>query len=252
MPPKKWYILMDDDTYLIGPSVRLLLEHLDPNIPQYVGNPVGDFQGRFAHGGSSVILSGPVLYRLFIQNPNIVLNAYRNSLTETWGDKLLATTLLKLGIYLDEQYQALFNGENPFATRIWSDRFCLPLIAFHNLENPEHMRQTKETFKDNDDTVLWGDLWALYHAPDLDSMRDKPVRRDEDHVGKTDEWTRRTMNVENAEECLKVCDKHSSCLAWTWKEEERSCNIAPFMVVGNKYPGAYVRSAPDPSQEAHE
>ncbi|OTA02204.1 hypothetical protein A9Z42_0025660 [Trichoderma parareesei] len=34
MPQKKWYTILDDDTFLIGPSLHLLLSHLDPAKPQ--------------------------------------------------------------------------------------------------------------------------------------------------------------------------------------------------------------------------
>ncbi|KAK3348435.1 hypothetical protein B0H65DRAFT_175646 [Neurospora tetraspora] len=55
-PNKKWYLLVDDDTYLVQPSLKPLLAHLG-SVPYYIGNAVGDFRIRFAHGGSGIILS---------------------------------------------------------------------------------------------------------------------------------------------------------------------------------------------------
>ena len=112
MPHKKWYIILDDDTYLITPSIELLLSHLDPREAQYIGNAVGDYRGRFAHGGSAVLLTGEAMKRLF-SRPNIVAEAYLESLDETWGDRLVATTFQKLGVYLDERHSHYFNGEWP-------------------------------------------------------------------------------------------------------------------------------------------
>ncbi|KAL9615613.1 MAG: hypothetical protein Q9160_009368, partial [Pyrenula sp. 1 TL-2023] len=234
MPQKKWYILMDDDTYIIKPSMRLLLQHLDPDVPQYVGNPVGDYKARFAHGGSSIIFSRPVLQKLFVQSPKVVSAAYSASLTETWGDKLVATTLLKLGIYLDERYERLFNGESPLSTRIRPDRFCLPLVAFHSIKDPQRMREVGNTFTDVEEPVRWRDLWKIYQASGLGNMRARPIRKDEDHVGPIDESTATLTGVDEAEACLNACGKRSGCLAWAWDAKERSCCISPWMILGEQ------------------
>ncbi|UKZ63187.1 uncharacterized protein TrAtP1_004417 [Trichoderma atroviride] len=84
MPSKKWYVILDDDTFLIGPSLYLLLSHLDPARSWYIGNAVGDYKTRFAHGGSGILLSGDAVRRLF-DRPDIVAQSYINSLDETWG-----------------------------------------------------------------------------------------------------------------------------------------------------------------------
>jgi len=47
-PNKKWYLILDDDTYIIRPSLRLLLGHLNPSKPLYIGNVIGDYKIRFA------------------------------------------------------------------------------------------------------------------------------------------------------------------------------------------------------------
>lgn len=33
MPDRKWLILVDDDTYLIYPSLNFILGHFDPSMP---------------------------------------------------------------------------------------------------------------------------------------------------------------------------------------------------------------------------
>jgi hypothetical protein len=54
-------------------------------------------------------------------------------LTETFGDKLVASMAMKAGIYLEERYAIHFNGEPPRETRIKADRFCAPIASFHGL-----------------------------------------------------------------------------------------------------------------------
>ncbi|KMU87805.1 hypothetical protein CIHG_05574 [Coccidioides immitis H538.4] len=159
MPLKKWYILADDDTYIVAPSLEGFLGHFDSNLCYYLGNPVGDYRGRFAHGGSSVILSQATMRRLF-ENPEIVSAAHEESLSETWGDKLLATTLIKLGIYLEEGYSRFFNGEPPRSAKLRSDRFCIAIMAFHGL-SPLAMLQTGRMFRHAVKPVRWIDLLSI-------------------------------------------------------------------------------------------
>lgn len=41
MPDRKWFILVDDDTYLIYPSLNFILSHFDPSIPYCKSNDNG-------------------------------------------------------------------------------------------------------------------------------------------------------------------------------------------------------------------
>ncbi|KAF7622104.1 hypothetical protein AFLA_008651 [Aspergillus flavus NRRL3357] len=236
MPDKKWYIMADDDTYLMQPALKLLLEHLDPEVPLYVGNAVGDYKGRFAHGGSSVILSQATM-RLLFSHREVVTSAHLESLEETWGDKLLATTLLKLGIYLDERYVIFFNGGPPRAIRVTEDRLCAPIISFHSL-TPSEMINVGRRFQHTDEVLLWIDLWDIYGAPSLDSPVLESGRKDWDHVGGLDESTMTVNEVSTAQRCIQICQNYSkSCLAWTWESEKQLCHISNWMVPGEQAEG---------------
>jgi hypothetical protein len=61
-PIAKWYLMIDDDSYLLLENIMSLLAGYDPEQPWYLGNPMY-FIGcdgiremgksiRFAHGGS--------------------------------------------------------------------------------------------------------------------------------------------------------------------------------------------------------
>lgn len=220
---------MDDDTYLVQPSLRTLLEHLDSTKTHYVGNAIGDYKGRFAHGGSSAILSKATMDELFIRHPEIVSDAHLESLEEKFGDKLLATTLIKAGIYLDEEHVRFFNGEQPWNAKIRADRFCVPIVSFHRV-SPLEMRRVGKTFKSETKPVRWIDLWDIYGAPPSPAFRENW-----DHVGRLDETTTTFGNVPAARNCSQTCLDHSDvCLAWTWEEGQHTCHISPWMIVGDK------------------
>ncbi|KAH6626546.1 regulator of volume decrease after cellular swelling-domain-containing protein [Chaetomium sp. MPI-SDFR-AT-0129] len=232
-PHKHWYLLVDDDTFIIQPSLKPLLAHLNPNQPHYLGNAVGDFKARFAHGGSAVILSHAAM-RALITNQRALASVYLDSLDETWGDRLLAKALLKLGIHLDETYSHLFNGEPPTLTKIRADRLCSPLVSFHKLPSPAAMREVGEYFRNVSKPVIWNDLWDVYgQTPPWKQSSPETMRRDWDHVGEPDESTLVISGVQSAEACEKQMKRRvKSSLAWSWDEESRECRVSHWMILG--------------------
>lgn len=234
-PRKKWYLMLDDDTYVIWPSLQLLLGHLDPSKPLYVGNAVGDYRKRFAHGGSAIVISGEAMRRLFDHRPDVVRAVYVDSLTEKWGDRLLAQAFLKLGIYIEERYSRFFNGERPRTTRITAEKFCAPLSSFHALARPGQMLEVGEKFRGITTPVFWGQLWRLYGQPDFRNLQQEDaISEGADHVGILDERVTTKKKVKSPEKCFRHCNHLKSCLAWRWEHETKTCHLAPWFIIGGE------------------
>lgn len=233
MPDKKWYIILDDDTYLVRPSLETVLSHLNPEEPLYIGNAVGDFRARFAHGGSAVVLSGAAMRKLFVY-PKVVEEAYRESLSETWGDRLVAMTLQKVGVYLDERYSHHFNGEHPLQTRISVDRFCSPILSFHNLRQQDDMAMVGEAMGSLQTPLRWGSVLEVIGGQSFqDTAQHQRAQRIRDHIGAEDESTRRLSGFRSAEACQAFCeDEKERCLAWTYAPEGNRCLVSPWMAAG--------------------
>ncbi|KAL6696346.1 glycosyltransferase family 31 protein [Trichoderma pleuroticola] len=232
MPEKQWYIILDDDTFLIEPSLHLLLSHLDPARPYYLGNAVGDYKSRFAHGGSGIVLSREAMRRLF-NRPDIVAQSYIDSLDETWGDRLVGLTLIKLGIYLDERYSHHFNGEPPDMARVQRDRFCSPIVSFHGARRPGAMEAIGQALANREQPVVWAELWQLFADTSLEDAGRQPVRQMRDYVGPTGDDTMTWERIASAEVCRSKCRNRKSCLAWTYDRETRTCRASPWIVIGN-------------------
>ncbi|GAO19997.1 uncharacterized protein UV8b_02063 [Ustilaginoidea virens] len=230
MPHKKWYVILDDDTFVVKESLELLLSHLDPSKPQYVGNAVGDYKARFAHGGSAVIISGQAVKMLF-RRPDIVAEAYARSMDETWGDRLVATTLQKIGVYIDERYSHYFNGEGPDGTRIRPDRACSPIVSFHGLRKPGDMVRAGRVLGKMNKPLRWGDLWELFGKSPVQSYAETRPRWG-DHVGPGGEEVRVWKGLSKAEDCQRKCK--GWCLAWTYDTDTRECRASPWFVVGSE------------------
>ncbi|EFW98897.1 hypothetical protein CMQ_4749 [Grosmannia clavigera kw1407] len=228
MPNKDWYVMIDDDTFLVPPSLHGFLARLDPATPLYIGNAVGDFRLRFAHGGSAVVLSRAAV-ALLLDDRAAVHQSYVESLTATLGDRLLASTLMHVGIYLDERFSHLFNGARPHDTRISADRFCLPLISLHGLTDDARMVDTGRHFdqvnaggNSNNSSnnnipsppFAWGDLWPLYGRPTVAALRRQPMRSEHDFVGRPGDdssaanlVSTTVADVPSAEMCRAICER---------------------------------------------
>jgi hypothetical protein len=236
-PDKRWYFLVDDDTYVVQPSLKPLLQHLDPEKPHYLGNAVGDFRARFAHGGSGVILSHAAM-RAMIENQRALAPIYVDSLDDIWGDRLIAKALLQLGIHLDETYSHLFNGEPPLLSKIRADRLCSPIITVHKVPSPDAMREVGHYFQNVSKPVTWSDLWEIYGKTPPWRQSEETFQYNWDHVGEPDESTLTIRNVKTAEECEKHFGRRSrTSLAWTWDSATQVCHISHWMIVGRPATG---------------
>lgn len=250
-PDKKWYIMADDDTYLIQPSFKRLIEHFNPNREQYLGNPVGGEDCRFAHGGSSIILSHRAVSHLISDHEYLAM-AHRESLDETWGDKRLAVSLNRLEIYINEEYATFFNGESPHISKITKERLCTPVLSFHGLSSSSDMLTVSQTFEHATEQVLWVDLWNIpisnNSASGLlpkasTSLFDDPIydtgHKNWDYVGRLDEWTQSVEDVTSVDACKQICHEERSdfCLAWTWDSNEKKCHMSWWIIKGDNAEG---------------
>ena len=170
----------------------------------------------------------------------VIATAHREALAETWGDRLLARALIRVGVHLDETYSRHFNGEPPLATRIRPDRFCSPLVSFHRLATPARMLDAGRRLANATRPVLWADLWDLYDTPSPWRHRQVAAFHQHwDHVGPADEAVLVVGAVETLEGCRDRCERARArtCMAWTWDSQTRDCLVSPWMIVGEAAQG---------------
>lgn len=231
MPEKKWYVILDDDTFVIAPSLKAFLGHLDYKEPYYIGHAVGDYRARFAHGGSAIVISGAAMKQLFARR-DIVKAAYIASLDEKWGDRLVAKTFQKVGIYLNERYSTYFSGEPPANSRITADRFCAPIISFHQLRKGAGMDSVATALKSVKEPVLANQMFKIFRDYSFKSLIKEPVQQGHDHVGPRG-GAKTFKKVNSAATCRKKCESDSKCLAWTIDTGKKECYTSPWMVIGH-------------------
>ena len=234
--------MLDDDTYLVKPSLRAVLSQLDPARPKYVGNAVGNYKGRFAHGGSAIILSRPAVARLFGTPGASGRAEARAKLADVgMGDLMLALALAQVGVYLDEQCSHYFSGEAPWAARLREDRLCSPVVSFHGLADSAMMHEVGDSFRRLEKPTRWGEVWRLYGAPKKDMLARTAVERDKDHVGRIDQEAIVVLGMASADQCRQACvgQHEKTCLAWAWDPTDAWCHASPWLVVGREAPGRW-------------
>lgn len=235
MPGMHWYVLSDDDTFILPEGFLAILEDFDPFVPHYLGNAVGSYDARFAHGGSAIVLSQMAMQKLFIEHPEVVAAATESGISAELGDKVISQALMKVGIYVEEKWGLHFNGEPPRKTRIRADRFCEVVATFHKFTN-EEMAEAAAIFGGLEEPIAWIDIWVML-TPSITSdgadLGFPKMRAGWDHVGMTDESVVLHKNVKTAGVCQDMClQMGKNCLAWVWKAN--SCHLAPWLIVGQE------------------
>lgn len=191
-------------------------------------------------------------------NHRAVAKARLASLTETWGDRLLADALLRLGVPVDEDVSRFFNGEQPWASRLRPDRLCAPVATFHHLSTAGEMTDVGRIFRDASDPVLWVDLWEMFASGGrrrenraADAARPSaassfstdvyeeatPGRPGWDYVGDLDEHTETFTSQKDALGCSRNCLSSRKCLAWSWDGKLGLCHQSPWVTVGRESAG---------------
>ncbi|PVH79205.1 glycosyltransferase family 31 protein [Cadophora sp. DSE1049] len=247
LPSKSWCLLTDDDSYTHTPSLLSILSTLSPLKSHYIGNAIGAYTCRFAHGGSGIVFSSTALRTIFpspnttsksqTKTPKLLTQAKINSLTSPFGDLLIAELAMQNGIYVKEDYGLHFNGESPRRTKISEQRGCVTLVGFHKM-GVEEMKQTGEIFGNGrgmSRVLRWWDTWGTF-GKDLMRLKLKPgshvdVREAWDYVGSiSDQHPRIEMAEEMA--CMELCSKEKGCLAWTWEKWGKKCVVSDKFTVG--------------------
>ncbi|CZR56926.1 uncharacterized protein PAC_06815 [Phialocephala subalpina] len=244
--PKKWYLMTDDDTYIHLPSLTAILSTLDSTRPHYLGNAIGSYTLRFAHGGSGIIFSHSALSHIFSPHHMRLITSFKlKSLTADFGDKIIAELAMETGIYLNEEYSMHFNGESPWKSMIRKERFCSEVVGFHGMRDGE-MDDTAVVLSGVEDKIRWWDLWWDFGKGN-ESIEDlgtglrigegRRVRQGWDFVSRVDEHSN-VFKIKTEIDCEKACDGYKECLSWKW--ERGKCWVVPWVRVGEKVGDAIV------------
>lgn len=136
-PEKKWYIYIEDDTYLFLPSLLPWLSTQSYNsTPLYFGAFSGEGNETFAQGGSGLVFSQSLMKKVFGGENAADLEVYGNYTSQACcGDIVLGKVLRDYDIYVNEgKYGPVsFKPEPPWKTKFDTGMWCSPVFTFHHL-----------------------------------------------------------------------------------------------------------------------
>jgi hypothetical protein len=137
-PDLDWYIMIEDDTFVLADNIGKWLGTLNPNERYYLGSAVAGLNYIFAHGGSGVVLSRGLMEQAFGNSKTDEwLEEYAHrALDECCGDFLLAAYLKeKLDVDLNLGVSGKrFQGEPLTKVACNQHNWCTPITTFHHLK----------------------------------------------------------------------------------------------------------------------
>lgn len=135
-PDNDWYMLIDDDSYVLSDNVGRWLATLDPNKPYYLGSAVAGLKHVFAHGGSGIVLSRGLMELAFGHDDSDAwVDEYsEQAIRECCGDYILAAFLKeKLDINLNLSISGKkFQGEDFTHIAFNKQNWCSDIVSFHH------------------------------------------------------------------------------------------------------------------------
>ncbi|KAF7553493.1 hypothetical protein G7Z17_g3582 [Cylindrodendrum hubeiense] len=139
-PAAKWYIYMEDDSYLFLPNVLAYLSTFDWRKPQYLGSYAAKSDVVFAHGGAGFALSRGAWETSFGKNSNITEEYYQYTADHCCGDQVLAHALENYGVKFgenggDEKFTWGFNPVVHWDFAFSQHNWCHPLLSWHKVHN---------------------------------------------------------------------------------------------------------------------
>jgi len=166
-PNAKWYMMVDDDTYVFLSNLKKRLSFYNPDEKLYLGAswpiPTGCFpswsMARFAHGGAGIILSRAAMLA-FIGNYDVCVKSFDDCYA---GDVRLALCLNTVGIRLNRSERHVnvnWRGHSDQAPNLeysWLEPCDLPLTFHHLFSKQQKLLFDIQRYHNRDSYQLLGD-----------------------------------------------------------------------------------------------
>jgi hypothetical protein len=135
----KWYVYIEDDTFIFWENVLAYLESLDEEKVAYYGAYSGEGEDTFAQGGSGIAFSGALVKKLFGdegEGNGPTLEMYGNETSKSCcGDIMLGKVLRDYGIKVNEggYGKVGWRPEPMWKTGFEKQKWCERVFTFHHL-----------------------------------------------------------------------------------------------------------------------
>lgn len=270
-PDAKWYIFMEDDSYIFLPNLLRHLERFDYREPWYLGSLAWIHGDYFAHGGSGFAISRGAWEKSFGKDPNIVEKFHAFTEEHGCGDHILGHVLKEYDVQFgethdDSRFRYGFNPESHWSTWFEQANWCKPVYSWHhthgkdvarfyNLEQSWDFEQVrnrliplKQAGKTNmkQGPLRFRDIFKALVAPYLrsrvewwDNWSSKYEIRSNNaqdaqppsSVKTTDVWRSAWKSVDS---CEAACVSWAECVQWSFYEDR--CKMDSMALLGSGIP----------------
>ncbi|CAM1504643.1 Fc.00g022340.m01.CDS01 [Cosmosporella sp. VM-42] len=250
-PRAKWYIYMEDDTYLFLPNVLKYLSSFDWRKPHYLGSFAGKSDVIFAHGGAGFAVSRGAWESSFGRNPHMTEDLYEYTADHCCGDQVLGHALKKYGVDFGEnggdgKFTWGFNAVVHWAFEFNKYNWCSPLMSWHHVHNRD-VAQYYELEKSWDfkSPMLHRDFFAKMILPGIQNRMEwwdnlanlyqvnsgnKDAPPSPAGTYNSDLWKKAWGS---ADACEAACKAWLDCIQWSYVED--LCKMDDKMIMGQGY-----------------
>lgn len=235
-PDKKWFVLLEDDTFYFWETLLAWLASFDPDQPWFLGGPAARLGEDFAHGGSGMVLSRGAMKESFAKDPKLASRWEGYAKEYGCGDHILSHVLAQKGV---SRWRA-FDGTEYYplhALPLWQMGFgdwnwCSPLMNVHKVYGADISKlynwekKWKET---KGGSVRWRDVFVDLVLPKLAEEQDEwdnfaATRHfaslDEEEGGqKLSEAEVKKKPWYSKDACKKACRDWQQCLEWRYADD---------------------------------
>ncbi|EKG21198.1 hypothetical protein MPH_01461 [Macrophomina phaseolina MS6] len=235
-PDKKWFILLEDDTFYFWETLFAWLATFDADEQWFLGGPAGRLGEDFAHGGSGMAISGKAMRETFGRDPKLASRWEGYAQEYGCGDHILSHVMAQEGVrrwrgFDDTEFyplQALPLWQMGFGEWNW----CSPLMNVHKVHASDVsiLHAWEKRWKEmNGGSVRWRDVFVDLVLPRLVEESDEwdnfAAERhfssfDEDSGGqKLSEAEKKKRPWYSKDACKQACRDWQQCLEWRYADD---------------------------------
>ncbi|KAJ5232218.1 hypothetical protein N7468_005174 [Penicillium chermesinum] len=252
-PDAKWYIFMEDDSYLFLPNIVRYLEKFDHTESWYLGSLAWIHGDYFAHGGSGFALSRGAWEQSFGSDPHLVQKFEAFTEAHGCGDHILGHALKEYGVQFgettdDSRFRYGFNPESHWSTWFEQDNWCQPVYSWHHTHGRDVARfySLEQSWDFDHRPLQFRDIYQALVAPYLrsrvewwDNLSSKHEIRSSNAkhvqapstVKSTETWRSAWQSVDA---CEAACTAWAECVQWSFYED--LCKMDSMIFLGSGIP----------------
>jgi hypothetical protein len=172
-PAVKWYVYIEDDTFIFWDNVLRWLSTLSPDDePEYWGAYSGEGNATFAQGGSGIVFSRSLMRSVFAgPNPPDLVRYGNYSASACCGDIILGQVLRDHGVFVNrgDYGPVSFRPEPPWKTGFDKLMWCAPVFSFHHLHQRDLVQLSllERAHTSTQRPILFRDIFTALIAPSL-------------------------------------------------------------------------------------